>query len=56
MKLFADENIDRPIVDRLRQDGHLVAYVAEISPSVSDDEIIDQTSGCSLRFVFQAAA
>jgi hypothetical protein len=32
--LVADESIDRPIVDRLRQDGHDVVYVAELSPSI----------------------
>jgi hypothetical protein len=27
MKLLADENIDGPIVERLRDDGHDVLYV-----------------------------
>jgi hypothetical protein len=31
MKFVADENIDRQIVDRLRQDGHIVMYVAEMA-------------------------
>src|SRR3990172_319758 len=51
MKLFADENVDRPIVDRLRQDGHLVEYVAEISPSVADDEGIDKTNAQNSLFL-----
>jgi hypothetical protein len=29
---LADEGVDRQIVDRLRLDGHQVAYVAEMSP------------------------
>ncbi len=33
MKLLADEGVDRPIVDQLRQDGHQVFYVAEVDPS-----------------------
>jgi hypothetical protein len=32
MNLLADEGADRPTVDRLRQDGHEVAYIAEMSP------------------------
>jgi hypothetical protein len=35
MNLLADESIDRQIVDRLRQDGHLVHYVAEMEPGIS---------------------
>ena len=34
MNLLADESIDKPIVDRLRQDGHSVLYIAEFSPSI----------------------
>lgn len=37
MKFLADESVDRQIVERLRQDGHLVRYVAEMEPGVSDD-------------------
>lgn len=40
MKLLADENIDAPVVARLRADGHEVAYVAEMSPSITDDEVL----------------
>ena len=40
MKLLADESIDRQIVDRLRQDGHLVHYVAEMEPGISDDSVL----------------
>lgn len=41
MKLVADESIDAQIVAQLRRDGHEVLYVAEMSPSISDDEILD---------------
>jgi Protein of unknown function (DUF433) len=37
-----DEGVDRPRVERLRQDGHNVLYVAELSPSVVDDEVLQQ--------------
>ncbi len=41
MKFVADENIDRQVVDRLRQDGHIVIYVAEMDPGISDDVVLD---------------
>ncbi|HNR97132.1 MAG TPA: DUF5615 family PIN-like protein [Anaerolineae bacterium] len=41
MNLLADESVDRQIVDRLRQDGHTVRYVAETEPGVSDDTVLD---------------
>jgi predicted nuclease of predicted toxin-antitoxin system len=40
VNLLADESIDRQIVDRLRQDGHLVYYVAEMEPGISDDAVL----------------
>ena len=39
MKLLADENVDRPIVTRLRADGHVVIYVLELAPSIPDPEV-----------------
>jgi predicted nuclease of predicted toxin-antitoxin system len=41
MNLLADESVDRQIVERLRQDGHDVLYIAEIDPSVSDNAVLD---------------
>ncbi|GBE94724.1 DUF5615 family PIN-like protein [Nostoc cycadae] len=41
MKFLADENLDWQIVERLRQDGHLVWYVAEMEPGISDDVVLD---------------
>jgi predicted nuclease of predicted toxin-antitoxin system len=38
MNFVADEGVDRPIVERLRLDGHHLAYVAEWSPGASDEE------------------
>jgi predicted nuclease of predicted toxin-antitoxin system len=40
MKLLADESVDQPIVERLRNAGHNVLYVAELAPSISDDEVL----------------
>ena len=39
MKIVADENVDRQIVDRLRGEGHQVSYIAEFDPG-ADDEIV----------------
>lgn len=44
MNLLADESVDRQIVDRLRQDGHSVLYIAEIAPSVSDAEVLSRAN------------
>jgi predicted nuclease of predicted toxin-antitoxin system len=41
MKFLADENMDAPIVERLRQDGHSILYVVEMSPSIDDDTVLD---------------
>jgi len=38
--LVANEGVDRPVVERLRQDDHDVVYVAELSPSITDEEIL----------------
>ena len=44
MNLLADEGVDGPIVNRLRQDGHEVAYIAEMSPGIDDDTILRQAN------------
>jgi predicted nuclease of predicted toxin-antitoxin system len=41
MKFVADESLDGPIVDRLRNDGHRVLYVAELEAGISDDAVLD---------------
>jgi len=40
MRILADESVDKQIVDHLRQDGHVVFYVAEMEPGISDDEVL----------------
>lgn len=42
MDLVANEGADRPVVERLRRDSHDVVYVAKISPSVVDEEVLQQ--------------
>lgn len=44
MNLVADEGIDRQIVEQLRQDGHAVVYVAELAPSISDDDVLQEAN------------
>ena len=41
MNLLADESVDGPIVSRLRGAGHEVKYIAEMSPSLDDDAVIE---------------
>lgn len=36
MRIVADESVDRHIVDSLRQSGHVVRYIAEMEPGISD--------------------
>ncbi|HEV8614832.1 MAG TPA: DUF5615 family PIN-like protein [Methylomirabilota bacterium] len=40
MNLFADESVEQPVVERLREDSHDVVYVAELAPSITDDEVL----------------
>ena len=44
MNLFADESVDRPVVQRLRQDSHHVVYVAELALSIADDEVLGEAN------------
>lgn len=44
MNLFADESVDKQIVERSRQEGHDVLYVAEIEPSLSDDMVLSRAN------------
>lgn len=41
MTFLADENVERQIVDRLREEKYEVIYVAEISPSILDDQVLN---------------
>lgn len=40
MNLLCDEGVDRPIVERLRREGHDVLYVAELEPGIPDGEVL----------------
>jgi len=40
MIVLADENLHRAITTRLEADGHDVAHIGDLSPSISDDEVL----------------
>ena len=40
MKLVADESVDQPIVNRLREDGHDIVAVVELEPGISDEDVL----------------
>jgi len=40
VRFLCDENVDRQVVDALRQAGHTVTYIAELSPSVDDERVL----------------
>ena len=44
MNFVADEGIDRQIVERLRRDGYEILYVAEMEPSISDEEVLNRAN------------
>lgn len=44
MILVADEGVDRSVVERLRQEGHEVVYVAELSPGITDEEVLREAN------------
>jgi len=44
VNVVADEGVDRSVVEQLRADGHDVVYIAELSPSITDNEVLDQAN------------
>ena len=44
MKFVADENVDLPLIARLRKDGHDVYAVFEMSAGISDEEVLKQAN------------
>lgn len=51
MNLLADEGVDRQIVDRLREEGHTVTYIAESEPGISDDSVLETANRTSAVLV-----
>lgn len=44
MNFVADEGVDRPVVDRLRQKGYEVLYIAEMAPGISDEQVLNRAN------------
>lgn len=44
MIFVCDEGVDRLVVELLREDGHEVLYIADASPSVTDDVVLDEAN------------
>jgi len=40
MKILADESVDAPVVEALRKAGHDAEFVLEISPGISDADVL----------------
>lgn len=51
MNFLADESVDRAIVDRMRTDGHSVDYVAELAPSIDDNEVLQRANSQSALLI-----
>ncbi|HET6261633.1 MAG TPA: DUF5615 family PIN-like protein [Chloroflexia bacterium] len=43
MRIVADEGVEHQVVERLRQAGHQVTYVAELHPGITDQEVLSLT-------------
>jgi predicted nuclease of predicted toxin-antitoxin system len=41
VRFLADEGVDRPIVDRLRSEGHEVEAIAELDPGLPDTAVLE---------------
>lgn len=44
MNFLADESVDKEIVIKLRKDGFPVKYIAEISPGISDEIVLNHAN------------
>jgi predicted nuclease of predicted toxin-antitoxin system len=44
MKILADENVARPIVDRLRKEGHEVEYIFDTARGSVDIDILERAN------------
>lgn len=54
MDLVADEGVDRPIVNRLRQDGHDVPYITELQPGMDDEDVLAQATSAHMTGFLQS--
>ena len=40
LEIVADQNIDQPIIDRLRSDGHSVFSIRDRFPGIDDEQVL----------------
>jgi len=45
VKLLGDEGVDAAIVARLRADNHDVVSVAELTPGITDEAVLELANG-----------
>ena len=48
MRIFADENISRNVVERLRTDGHDVIWVSQSAPGLPDARVLEMAQNAGL--------
>ncbi len=53
MRLLADEGVDKPIVDALREAGHEVIYILETNPAAEDSFILNMANTLELILITQ---
>lgn len=41
MKIVADESVDWPVIERLREDGHEVTAIVETCAGAPDDRVLE---------------
>ncbi len=44
MRFYADENVDYPVIQRLRTHGHEVKAVSETEPALADEEVLERAN------------
>ncbi len=44
MNLLTDESVEALVVDRLREEGHDLLYVAELEPGISDEIVLNRAN------------
>jgi predicted nuclease of predicted toxin-antitoxin system len=47
VNLLADESVEWSVVESLRRDSHHVLYVAELAPSIVDEEVLREANARS---------
>ncbi|MGH7595147.1 MAG: DUF5615 family PIN-like protein [bacterium] len=44
MNFLADEDVEKPVVEMLRHDGHDVLYMCEIATHTIDEKLLEQAN------------